>query len=112
MPYRTPSMADRYSAPYGGRRGFSCQKIGAYILPVRTAFPILEWYFFGTSLYPIVLDFLGFSRSNLRLINELHGIKWGNFFLALFPSHREAPGRELAVEAMRKRRIVHGPSLP
>jgi hypothetical protein len=57
------------------------------------------------------LDFLGFPwilSSESRLFNGLRSLKRGNFFLAAFSVALAAPERELAVEAMRKRRIVHG----
>ena len=57
------------------------------------------------------LDFLGFSRPKSRLFNGLRGIFAERKFLALSPCRREAPRRERAVEAMRKRRIVHGTKL-
>ena len=46
-----------------------------------------------------------------RLFNRLRGLNRENFFLRPSPWRCEAPGRERAVEAMRKRRIVHGPKL-
>ena len=49
--------------------------------------------------------------SESRLINGLRGTKWGNFFLAPSPWRREAPGRERAIEAMRKRSIIHAGKL-
>jgi hypothetical protein len=61
------------------------------------------------------LDFLGFPwilSSESRFFNRLCGTKRGSFFLAPSARWEAAPGRERVVEAMRKRRIVHGTSLP
>jgi hypothetical protein len=58
------------------------------------------------------LDFLGFSRQNLDLSMNYTRFSVDVFFGALFLRDRlrEALDEEPAVEAMRKRRIVHGAS--
>ena len=58
----------------------------------------------------ILLDFLGFSRQNLDLSMGYADFS-GKIFLALFAATLSGSEREFAVEAMRKRRIVHGASL-
>jgi hypothetical protein len=49
--------------------------------------------------------------SESRVINGLRGTKRGRFFLAPSPWRREAPGRERAVDAVRKRSIIHAGKL-
>src|ERR1700683_4493801 len=59
----------------------------------------------------IVLDFLGFSRSN-RDFSIDYGPLSGEKSIARFSRGVRGVERERAVDAMRKRRIVHGASLP
>ena len=54
------------------------------------------------------LDFLGFSRPKSRLINGLHGIFRGNYFVG--PVWAQEAGRG-SFEAIGKGGIVHGASL-
>jgi hypothetical protein len=60
------------------------------------------------------LDFLGFPwilSSGLRLFNGLRGFLRKENFSRLFRGVRDAAGRKLTAEAIRKRRLVHGASL-
>ena len=58
------------------------------------------------------LDFLGFSRPNLDLSMGYARFSREKFFARLFPWRRHDAATGAAVEAIRKRGIVHGVSLP
>jgi hypothetical protein len=58
----------------------------------------------------ILLDFLGFSRPNRDLLTGYMGFSWKKFSCAFSGLERRWERRH-ALEAMRKRKIVHGASL-
>ena len=62
---------------------------------------------FAISGYWISFEFLGFSPSKLRLINDLHGIFAGSFFSAVVPRVWRAETRAYEL-GMREDRLVMG----
>ena len=60
----------------------------------------------------ISLDFLGFSRPNRDFSMGYAGFSWEEFFGPPFPTAPRGAATGAAVEAIRKRGIVHAASLP
>jgi hypothetical protein len=70
--------------------------------------------FRGENLRLRLFDFFGFPwilSSESGLFNGLRGISARKILASFLPEHREAQGWGAPVKAMRKRGIVHEPSL-